>query len=764
MSFKFKHSLRFGVACSVFFTANATYAQSTPTEGGEGLSENIIVVTAQKREQVLQDVPIAVTAFQGEFLQETATDTLIQLESFTPNLSIAPGLGNSQASVFIRGIGSPGNSAGIEPSVGVFIDDVFQARLFGISTDLIDIERVEVLRGPQGTLYGRNTSAGAINIVTNAPDYDDFSVIADGRYGSFNEIRLRGSVSAPLVPGKVAVRLSGSLAKGDGQFTNTTLNDDEARNLDQWSVRGKIGFRPSDQVEIELRGFYQKQDESFNAFDFSTVGPATVGLHAAFGLLNELPSDPFDYDIQQNRVSRDVNEVWGVSLKATIDLGAASLVSVSAYQKYDGFNDTDADFTAIPILTAGEFRDLESFSQEIRLVSNGDNDLDYVFGVFGAHQIVGNEGFLFVDGATGSLVFTGFTSTALAGAQASGQVNETRATSLAAFGQVTYRIAPNLDLIGGLRLNYEDQEHDRFQPGLLAGYFLDGPPLGVDGTLPTQSRDETRLTGTLTAQYFVNSGPVVYATFSRGYKPGGFNSRVLSASRLPFLTFEPETSTNYEIGAKFSWPRVRGFLNVAAFHTKFDDLQVETNNQIGGTTFLTTANAATAKNTGFEFEGGISPLVGLDLAMTLGYTFSEYGSYPTAPCTVGQTAPDCVNGSQNLSGRQFGRPPLNASLSAQYEQPIGSLLATMRADYLISDAYNASDDLDPNAKIGSVDLLNLRVAVGSPVQGWELSGFVRNVTDEKYFGAIFDAPVQAGSYVGVPAQGRRWGVEARVSF
>ena len=617
-------------------TARAQDAADGPAE--TVANENIIIVTAQKREQALQDVPIAITAFQGEFLENTTSDNLQDLGNFTPNLSLSPGLGNSQTSVFIRGIGSPGNSLGIEPSVGVFIDDVYQARLFGITTDLIDIERVEVLRGPQGTLYGRNTSAGAINIFTEAPDYQNFALSADARYGTDDEIRLRGSVSVPLVEDKVAIRLSGNLSRGDGPVLNTTLNDDKARNLDQYSFRGKLGFRPTDALEIELRGFYQKQNESFNAFDFSIVGQATTLFHGLFGLTDQLPSGPFDYEVQQNSVSLDENEVWGGSLRASYDFGAASLISVSSYQKYNGFNDTDADFTAIPIFRAGEIRDLESFSQELRLVSNGNNDLDYTIGVFGAVQKVGNEGFLFVDGAPGSLLLTGFASTALAGAQISGQTNETRSNSIAGFGQLTYRIAPNLDVSSGLRLNYEDQEHDRFQPGVLTGFFLDGAPLGDAGVLPTQSREETRLTGSLTAQYFFNSGPVAYALVSRGYKPGGFNSRVLTADRLPFLTFEPETSTNYEIGAKFVFPSVAGYLNLAAFYTRFEDLQLETNNQVAGATFLTTANAGSANNKGFEVEGGISPTDGLDLSMTSGIYEREIRRLPVRAVPGGTNA------------------------------------------------------------------------------------------------------------------------------
>ena len=334
--------------------SNVAHAQSSDEETTSAEDTgNVIIVTAQKREQQLQDVPISITVFQDEFLENTTSDTLQDLSNFAPNLSLSPGLGNSQTSVFIRGIGSPGNSLGIEPSVGVFIDDVYQARLFGISTDLIDIERVEVLRGPQGTLYGRNTSAGAINIFTQAPDYQDFQVSADARYGSFNEIRLRGSVSAPIVEDKIAVRLSGNLSRGDGPVLNTTLNDDQARNLDQYSVRGKIGFRLSDAFEIELRGFYQKQDERFNNFDFSRVGTATILFHNLFGLAGQLPSDPFDFEVQQNSVSIDENEVWGGSLRASYDFGAASLISVTSDQNYSGLNDTDADFTAIPIFRAG---------------------------------------------------------------------------------------------------------------------------------------------------------------------------------------------------------------------------------------------------------------------------------------------------------------------------------------------------------------------------------------------------------------------------
>jgi iron complex outermembrane recepter protein len=300
---------------------------------------------------------------------------------------------------------------------------------------------------------------------------------------------------------------------------------------------------------------------------------------------------------------------------------------------------------------------------------------------------------------------------------------------------------------------------------VLAGRFLDGAPLGTNGTLPTQRRSETNVSGNVTAQYFVDDGPVLYATASRGYKAGGYNSRVLSQARLAFLTFEPEESTNFELGAKFVWPRVAGYLNVAAFYTRFTNLQVETNNQVAGATFLTTANAASARNRGIELEGGISPTDGLTLNMSFAYLIAKYGNYASAPCQVGQVAPACVAGSQDLSGRRFGRPPLNASLSAQYEVPLSAgVNGLVRGDYRFSDAYNASDDLDPRARIRAVDLLNARIGIQHPDGNWSVAAWARNLTNERYFAGVFDAPLQGGSFVGVLAERRSFGVEASVRF
>ena len=366
-----------------------------------------IIVTATKRPQTLQEIPIAVTVVDSDTIEKANIRDLIDIQTSVPSLRVTQLQNSSQTNFVIRGFGNGANNPGIESSVGVFIDGVFRSRSASAILDLPTLERVEILRGPQSTLFGKNTSAGAISITTKAPEFE-LGGSVEATYGNFDQINFKGTLTGPISD-TVAVRVSGSYNNRDGYYTNLADGSD-INERSRWATRVQVLWEPSDVMSFRLIGEYNKIEEDCCGAIQILNGPVTGGIAApvAMGGLGRLvgdDSDPFAREVAFNLNPSNELTGKGLSLQGDWDLGGAALTSITAYREQDDNTDTDADFSTADVLTNPQQRNYQTFTQELRLASVGDNQFDWMIGGFYFDEKVnfqrdviwGSEGRLFAD-------------------------------------------------------------------------------------------------------------------------------------------------------------------------------------------------------------------------------------------------------------------------------------------------------------------------------------------------------------------------------
>lgn len=341
------------------------------TAGSAIAQTDQIIVTATKRPQTLQEVPVAVSVVDAEVIENAQINDIIDLQSSVSSLRVTQQQNASQTNFIIRGFGNGANNPGIEPSVGVFIDGVYRSRSAAAILDLPTLERVEVLRGPQSTLFGKNVSAGAISLTTKAPSYD-WEGSVEATVGNLGAVRFRGTLSGPISE-TLAFRVSGSTSNRNGTYENVLTGEDNVNERDRWAVRGQLLWEPTDTLSFRAIGDYNKIDEICCGAPLITVGPVTQGVIVA-GLGGVIPPTT-DRDARQVSVDQaPVNELTGkgVSLQGDLDLGFGTLTSITSYREQSDANDTDVDFTSIDLATQPQRVDYETFTQELRI--NGEFD------------------------------------------------------------------------------------------------------------------------------------------------------------------------------------------------------------------------------------------------------------------------------------------------------------------------------------------------------------------------------------------------------
>ena len=429
-----------------------------------------IIVTAAKREQTLQEVPIAVSVVDDRAIEQSNVQDLFDLQTMVPSLRISQLQNSSQTNFIIRGFGNGANNPGIESSVGVFVDGVYRSRSAAAIADLPVLERVEVLRGPQSTLFGKNVSAGAISITTKRPQFE-WGGNVEASYGRFSEVIFKGSLTGPISD-KLAFRVSGSTNNRDGFYTNI-VDGSELNERDRWSVRADLLFEPTDNLSFRVIGDYNKMDELCCGAVQVFNGPAT--LFAIGG-----PNPPFlgrPIDSSSDRAfevaydARVVNQLTGkgVSGQMDWDLGSAALTSITAYREQSDFGETDADFSGAAIITNPQDREYKTFTQEIRLASTGDNTIDWLVGgfffdetvnssrdvIFGADARGYTDGLTALLGAPGALGAFEAALSLPAGtffAPGTGVFGdyEMDNTSFSIFGQLDFHLTERLTISGGV--------------------------------------------------------------------------------------------------------------------------------------------------------------------------------------------------------------------------------------------------------------------------------------------------------------------------
>jgi iron complex outermembrane receptor protein len=666
-----------------------------------------VVVTAQKREQSLQDVALAVSAFSGDMMNNAGVVNIEDITAMTPGFAISA-YNPVTPAPYIRGVGTNSSSVGDDASVGVFIDEVYAGRAGGYRSDMYDVARVEVLRGPQGTLYGRNVAGGAMNIITNNPS-EEFEAYVEGTYGDYDLLGFKGSLSGPLTDnGSVRARLAVASRQRDGH-TDNVVTGSELRDEDNVSVRAKLAFDPSDRVSILLTGEYSEDD---------LAGPAARGFIGA----DDPTSDQQDVVslVEDGFTERDM---YGVSARVDVDWGPGTFTSITAYRNNDySFLDDLTGTSALPLLNEAS-EESDQISQEFRYTASQDR-WDYTLGVYYFNEDVDRVETFDSSGLVG---IPGF-SRPLWDAS-----NES--TSYAIFGEMTYRISEQLSVIAGGRFTDDEKEFSNTatNPDLF-GFLLEEYQVDTDETW-------SEFTPKVTLQYQLDDDVMFYGTWSQGFKSGGFNG-IAATEEEALQPFDPEQATNIEAGLKAELLDSRLRLNISAFYMDYEDLQ----NFFLSEGVVVTATAD-AEMSGIEVELWATLMDGLDINFSYGWLDTEYTEFPSNP---------------DNEGNNLMRSPENsAAVGIQYSWPLGNWgSALVRGDYSYQDEVFFDVENTPVSAAEEYDLVHARLSLRHN-SGFELAVWGKNLTDEEYFVHAFDLSGAGYAIYGDP---RMWGVTASYAF
>tara|TARA_R110002073_G_scaffold39057_1_gene111619 strand:+ start:11617 stop:13740 length:2124 start_codon:yes stop_codon:yes gene_type:complete len=662
------------VVVSVFLSTNLFAETSRVIEE--------VVVTAEKRESTVQKTSISITAYSDEMLELRGIGNVEDLQFSAPNLVISH---NSQSPVtyaYIRGIGSDQLVAGFDPGVAYNVDGIYVGQPSSMPGDLWDLERIEVLRGPQGTLYGRNTTGGSINLITKEPTAE-FETFGDVTFGDFNRRRIRGVVNGGNEV--VAGRLSFISDENDGYQENLAGSDGDV--TDYHSMRGKLKFDLSDRAELLITAQRFENDGQQSQKKREAFAPVEL----APGFIVDVYNGAIPNPTSPRKVAKDYPEdldLTNTSFNArfTYDWDSVRLVAISGLIRNDWFQTSDIDMSNNPVQTQDWDMDTRQFSQEFQLVSNSDGPWDWILGVFYFDEDLDTD-YIFDDTSVAGFTFM------------NGGELETK--SRAVYGQVAYDFRESgspFKLTAGLR--WTKDEKDIFEYQQIPQFAVD-----LSGSM---DEDWSEMSGKLAVDWYISDDVLGYASYSHGYKGGGF-------SMGQFDAFDPEKVNALEIGLKSQFWDQRAQVNVALFSNDYRDLQV---NFLQFTSF-TTDNAAEASINGLEIESTFLPTDGLTLNVNLTWLDATFDEYQFTPVI-------------DLSGDTLNRAPeYTVGLSAQYEWQIGqhgNLLA--RLDYYWQDeVFYRVQNIDRHRE-DSFSTADAVLMWNSPSGKWSIDGFVKNLGDE----------------------------------
>ncbi|HUD31363.1 MAG TPA: TonB-dependent receptor [Novosphingobium sp.] len=756
--------------------AYAQDAEGSDPQAAEAAPErylNEIVVTSQKRAENLQDVPVAVTALDGAAIKASGLEASSELSKLTPGLSV-----NRNANfvgLFLRGVGTIYANPGLEASVAVYQDDTYMPRTATSTFAFNDIERIEVLKGPQGTLYGRNAAAGAVRIITNDPKMGKWEGKASVASGSFNRMSIDGVVNAPLGD-KVAIRLAAMYDSNDGYVKSPSPFIDDMQGRNQYHFAGKLKFEPTDTLTLKLSADYgikeDREGQAFIALDQTCPTQIAVCLGGNAG---PSPDEDFytatqDYPPKGAKGDRFRTKNWGLAFRGDLDTGLGTLSSITAYRYYSFTGGADLDGTDIPFqhaLTNGEYT--KSFSEEVQLVSDGSGPLNYTLGFFYYKEKSGSD--FNVSGAAINsqlgLPFPAVNGTVLDQPHLSARTSFD-IESWAPYGQLDYKITDTISIIAGLRYTKESKRQN-FQD-LLAVI----PALGVEssvygGAYGPRTGKFSKLTPKLTVQFEPSNDVMVYGGWSRGFKSGGINSP--DFARSPIV--EPEVLDSYEVGLKSQFGNLR--LNAAAFYYDYKNLQVQiTSTQCGGSCVQ---NAANARVKGIEGDLDWAPSRSLSFGLGGSYLDTEFTDFPggqsfvpsylTAACAAagGVPAAACLGYSVTPADHSGNRLPQAPKFSGYVRGSYTYFMAngsTVRLYGLAS--YSGDYYYGPDSSFGrepSKTLVTASLTFTSADEKFVGSVFVDNLLDEEYNTQY--ARQETGGWR-VPGPPRTWGVRLTRNF
>jgi len=760
-------------------TATPVLAQQvTPSPAPQDDTTQIddVIVTATKREERLIDVPVAVTAIGAQQLQNSGVSDIRELTGLAPSVQFQTPGGGADSSIRIRGIGTTSTNPGLESSVGVVIDGVTRARTGVALSELGDLERIEVLRGPQGTLFGRNTSSGLINIVTRAPSFTAVEGRLEGTYGDFSNMRVAGAINVPLSD-NAAFRLEASSETRDGFYPDAN-SQETLDNLDRQFIRAKLRYEPSDTLSWMFSADYTNREENCCVAVLAIAGP-TYGLvnslAGARGEIGYTSTNPFDREASKSvgRVNSENIVDWGLSAQAEWDLGWGSLTSVTAYRSWEASRSQDFDHSGADLgffAPDGLHQNFDVFTQELRLQGTH-GMLDWLVGAYYSDEDVRNDS-AYRMGADYPLIYGGaatFQATTLAaftpGDGARG-VGEQSGRDISVFTHNILNVTEQLSFTAGLRYTNNKKSIDfwgeNFNPACDSAVATGDAPGITRFCAPfwdtrfnpagdSDSRSEDAVTGTVNAAYKFAPNINGYVSYSRGYKSGGYNFdragfTTPATPNAADLAFQEETVDAYEIGLKTEFFDRRLIANMAVFHQTFEGFQLI---EYTGVNFVV-RSLEEAVSKGAEIEVTWRPVDGLTITNGLSYTDAYY---PVSP------------GNSTYSGREMEQSPdwVNVT-SVTYEFPIsGDLTGVAYVDNRYSSEF-FTGGFDPNRVQEAFSVANARFSLRHEGGDWAVDLWARNVFDKDYYRRVIPATFQAGSYSAFLGDPRTYGITLRRNF
>jgi iron complex outermembrane receptor protein len=728
--------------------------------GGPAILEDV-VVTARRRPENAQEVPIPITAIPGSSLGQTGTVRLETLNQQMPSLNI-DFANPRQTSIAVRGLGNNPANDGLESSVGVYLDNVYLGRPGMANQDLVDIEQISLLRGPQGTLFGKNTIAGVLDITTRPPSFTPYAML-ETSVGNYGYYQVRGTASGPLDE-SLAGRMSFSKDSRDG-YTEDVTDHSRVNGMERQGIRGQLLYRPTDALSARVIGDYETENSNCCALVLYNEGPNDGALYkrrlAAAGATQFY--DPTFSSVTINDLPHVAVRQGGGSVEGTLSLvGGYTLTSISAYRAWHFVPRYDADNTSVSaIVDAGQSVDDEQWTQEIRLASPAEGLLDWVAGTYYFYQYQDN----LLTTQYGSAASALYGLPVFYNDSQSNVHTYPKTLSYAAFAQGVWHATDVLSVTTGVRDTYENKTgHIERDPA--TGPLVNGALSSyASGPLKVANND---LSGVLNLDYEIDPSVHEYFTVARGAQAGGINEAVPARGLLnSSLYVLPETAIDYELGVKSTLLAQRLMINVTLFWTDVRNYQATQIEQpLPGVLVQTLANIGSIRTRGIETEMSSKLPEWLTIRLTASYNDAIYTSYFDAPCAVESVGALICN----LTGRQVvGAPKWIANPSVNAAHNIaGDLDAYTLTEYAWRSSFFGTPDDSQLARVNAYGLVNLRAGLRGHLgrSAWDFSVWSNNVLDKHYVvGGVSGASGPTfGAYWLVPGTPRFWGATIRLEF
>ncbi|GLX85664.1 TonB-dependent receptor [Thalassotalea loyana] len=748
-----------------------------------------ITVTAQKRVQSLQEIPNSITAMSGEDLVEQQATDLLDLSESLPNVHLTET--SSSKRIFIRGIGS-GTNSGFEQSVALFKDGIYMGRGHQAKFPLIDVERVEVVKGPQAVMFGKNATAGAISITSRRPliDSDEIEGNIDASYGTDQQKKLTAVANIP-VSDDFAIRLAGFSESADGYLNNLARNQDEVETKAS-GFRISALWQASDKLEILGQVEHSQFESTGSRYQYiidsenrdaqivsDPTNPANVGYRSL--LLQDSTGLDYNSMVDGSQHPGGLNEgsdtdVTNAMIQLTYQLEQHELVSISTYSDYHWDSLFDADYSELSLIKQTYIEDFEQFTQELRISSDLAGEFNYIAGVYFQKTQLSHPNDI-VLGA--SVLIPDLIGTSL-GIAADFEQDQ---TAYSIFASGNWRFSPDWQLNLGLRYQKEEKEVSNKQTiytlfsditpepvkqfAALAAPSITASLSGAFANDLVAERDESHLSPSVSLQYRGIENTMLFANASIGYKGGGFDGSGLNSSQGSVIDpnsgfeYEDEKATAYEIGAKSELIEGIWELNATLFLTDYDDLQVS---EFNGNAFVV-ANAAQTRVQGAEFESRWAINENWQLNAQLALLDFEYQAYDSASPTVRQSELLGM-ATQDLTGKTGAfAPKYSGNIELNYQNEIGEgywFDAAVNVRF-VDDQY-LEQDLDPVAIQESYQKINARIAISSPDEHWQVALLAKNLTDEQTFSQANDVPVISYAHRFLTERGREYHLQLSYRF